>query len=93
MYHVFSPSYPFPQPGVPEDELGSAEEVHQRSHQQGKRVQHRQHHPGAAAGERRPWQVTETSNGLPTFLASPTSKRLPLSPRLELQYALLLLAS
>lgn len=47
------------QSGLPENELGSAEEVYQRSHQQSKRVQHRQHHPGAAAGEHRPRQVTE----------------------------------
>lgn len=45
------------QSGVSEDELGSPQEVHQRSHQQSKRVQHRQHHPGAAAGEHRPRQV------------------------------------
>lgn len=42
---------PFSQPGLSEDELGGSEEVHQRSDQQSQRVQHCEHHPGAAAGK------------------------------------------
>lgn len=59
------------QPGVPEDELGGPQEVHQWSHQQGQRLQHRQHHPGAAAGEHREGQVTNQSplkSGIKLFI-------------------------
>lgn len=48
---------PSVQPGLSENELGGSEEVHQWSDQQSQRVEHRQHHPGAAAGEHRQGKV------------------------------------
>lgn len=59
---------PLVQPGLSEDELGGSEEVHQRFDQQSQRVQHRQHHPGAAAGEHHQGQVSGSERtGKPTF--------------------------
>lgn len=49
------------QPGLSEDELGGPEEVHQRSDQQSQRVEHRPHHPGAAAGEHRQGKVNNNN--------------------------------
>lgn len=50
---------PSMQSRLSENELGGSEEVHQRSHQQGQRVQHCQHHSGAAAGKHRQGQVND----------------------------------
>lgn len=54
---ALSDAPPTLQSSLSENELGGSEEVHQRSHQQSQRVQHCQHHSGAAAGEHRQGQV------------------------------------
>ncbi len=50
---------PLVQPGLPEDELGGSEEVHQWSDQQSQRIKHRKHHSGAAAGKHSQGEVSE----------------------------------
>lgn len=50
------------QPGLSEDELGGAQEVHQRSYQQSQRVKYCQHHTGAAAGEHRQGEVISNTH-------------------------------